>query len=366
MNRPRQRTLLALVGVALLGPWVAAVQTVSAAAPHPPVPTTSYIVQPEANQARATIKHGYFTLTLRPGQAQTVYLVVKNTGTHVLRLANYAADATQIAAGGIDFGARHTKSTAVGTWITVRPKNLVLAPGEARRVSATITMPKKARAGDYVGGVAVENKAVQQQGTGSHLLIDVHYRQGIAILDSVPGTRTAAARVLGVALHPEPTGSQAIVSVRNTGNVLFKGSGTVDLLGNKGAVQSLPFKIDTILPGAVARIPLNLPNVTLKQGTYGIRVRLSSAHRVSLALWRGNVGFMLPQHRKPVRPAPNVVLQPAQQAPGQQTHVGTQTAPVSRSQSIPVALLGGLAIVVLALGAGLGVVISRRPTHKHA
>src|SRR5258708_22825980 len=100
----------------------------------------------------------------------------------------------------------------------------------------------------------MEDKAVQGQGAGSHVLIDIHNRKVIAILDSVPGMRTTAAKVVGVALNPEPMGTQAIVSVRNTGNTLFKGKGTIALLGSKGAVQHYPFMIDTVLPNAVAKI----------------------------------------------------------------------------------------------------------------
>jgi hypothetical protein len=311
------------------------------------------------------IKHGYFTLTLKPGQAQTVRIVVKNTGKQVLQLSNYAADATQIAAGGIDFGTRHKQVKVVGTWITVQPKDLSLAPGEARRVSATITMPKNVRAGDYVGGVALENKTSQQQGAGSHLLIDVHYRKVLAILDSVPGVRTAAAQVAGVALNPEPKGSQAVISVRNTGNVLFKGKGMVELLGSKGAVQSLPFKIDTILPSAVAQIPLNLLNITLQKGTYGMRVHLNSVHNVSLALWQGKVGFMMPSKATPAAIPTNVVLQPAQQAAtatATAQHAPGAAAPAS--QSISPLIWGGGAVLLLILGVGLGVVVSRRSGKK--
>jgi hypothetical protein len=364
MFRPTQRALLGLMGVALLGQWVVAGQPVRAATAHPPVPTTSYIVQPDASQAAAMIKHGYFTLTLKPGQTQTVRIVVKNTGKQVLQLSNYAADATQIAAGGIDFGTRHKQLKVVGTWITVTPKDLSLAPGEARRVRATITMPKNVRAGDYVGGVALENKITQQQGAGSHLLIDVHYRKVIAILDSVQGIRTAAAKVAGVALYPEPKGSQAVVSVRNTGNILFKGKGTLELLGSKGAVQSLPFKIDTILPSAVAQIPLNLPNITLRRGTYGIRVYLNSVHNVSLAHWQGKVGFMLPVQATPTAVATNVVLQPAQQAA---TATAARRAPGAASpgsQPISPLVWGGGAVLLLIVGAGLGVVVSRRSGKK--
>lgn len=366
MDRPIQRALLGLAGAALLGHWAMTGQPVGAAG-RPPTQPTSYVVQAEANQPIAETRHGYFTLSLKAGQTKTVRIIIKNTGTRVLRISDYPADATQIAAGGIDFGTQHKQLTAVGTRITVRPKDLTLAPGEARRVSATITMPPGATPGDYVGGVAMENKAVQGQGAGSHVLIDVHYRQVIAIMDSVPGMRSTAAKIVGVALNPEPAGTQAVVSVRNTGNVLLKGNGAIALLGSKGAMQRYPFAVGTILPSAVAQIPLYLPNLLLRPGTYGMRVQLSSAHHLGLASWLGKVGFMLPTRLIPAAPIKNVLLQPAQGAPQQAGSQGSvQQAPATSSQTIPFVLFGAAAILVLMVGAGLGVVISRRPAPQHA
>ena len=351
MYRPLQRTLLVLAGVALLGQCVAACQAVGAAATTV-AQTTSYAVQAEANQPAAMIQHGYFTLGLQAGQTKTVRIIVKNTGKNVLRISDYPADAAQMAAGGIDFGTQYKPLTAMGTGITVTPRDLTLAPGQAKRVSATITMPANAGAGDYVGGVAMENKAVQGQGAGSHVLIDVHYRKVIAIMDSVPGVRWVSAKVVGVALTKQAKGTQAVVGVRNTGNILLKGKGTIELLGSKGAVQRFPFTIGTILPSAVAQIPIYLPNLTLQPGTYGMRVQLSSVHMVSLTSWQGKVGYMLPQPVKPAVAIKNVLLQPAQGA--------AQQAPAAASQTIPWILFGTVAILILALGAGLGVVVSRR------
>jgi hypothetical protein len=368
MYRPLQRTLLGLAGVALLGQWVAASQAVGAAATTV-TQTTSYVVQAEANQPAAMIQHGYFTLGLKAGQTKTVRIIVKNTGENLLRISDYPADAAQIAAGGIDFGTQYKQLTAMGTGITVTPRDLTLAPGQATRVSATITMPANAKAGDYVGGVAMENKAVEGQGAGSHVLIDVHYRKVIAIMDSVPGVRWASAKVVGVALTKQAKGTQAVVGVRNTGNILFKGKGTVALLGSKGAVESIPFTIDTILPSAVTRIPINLPNLTLQRGLYGMRVSLSSVHNVPIAAWHGNAGYMMPQKISPSKPAKNVALQPAQQAPRQQSNTGAQpakgtsTAGNSTQTVSPLVFAGGAALVLL-LGLGLGVFVSRRSTRK--
>jgi hypothetical protein len=369
MYRPVRRTLFGLASVALLAQWAMAAQPVRAAAGPVSGAMTAYVVQPEANQPQALIGHGYFTLTLKPGQSQTVRLAVKNTGKQVLYLSDYPADAAQMTAGGIDFSTRLQHLKAVGTWISVQPKSLTLAPGQARQVTATITMARNAHAGDYVGGVALENKTVQGQGAGSHLLIDVHYRQAIAILAAVPGVRTLAARVEGVTLKPEPKGSQAVVSVRNTGNILFKGKGTIELLGSKGAVESMPFTIDTILPPAVTQIPINLPNLTLQRGLYGMRVSLSSVRNVPIAAWHGNVGYMMPQKISPSKPAKNVVLQPAQQAPRQQSNTGAQpakgtSAAGNSTQTVSPLVLGGGAALVLLLGLGLGVFVSRRSARK--
>jgi hypothetical protein len=59
---------------------------------------------------------------------------------------------------------------------------------------------------------------------------------------------------------------------------------------------------------------------------------------------------------QPAQGAPNLVAAPAAVVP----------ATAANSQSIPVAVFGAAALLVLVLGAGLGVVISRRPTHQHA
>jgi hypothetical protein len=198
------------------------------------------------------------------------------------------------------------------------------------------------------------------------VLIDVHYRKVIAILDSVPGLRSATAKVVGVTLKPELKGTQAVVSVRNTGDILFKGKGTVALIGSKGTMQHYPFTIDTILPSAVAQIPIYLPNLILQPGTYGMHVQLLSLHNVSLTTWQNQVGFMLAQHVTPGAPIKPVLLQPAQAATAQAKSVLGAVSPATSSQSIPYVLLGALAILVLALGAGLGVVLSRRSTGQHA
>jgi hypothetical protein len=353
MSRLLPQTLLGLVGVALLGQ--VATSHVMGAASNPSADPTSYIVQPEADQPAAEIDHGYFSLVLKAGQSKTLRIVIKNTSKSVLRISNYPADATQIAAGGIDFGVQHKQFAAAGGWITVQPKDLTLAPGEARRITATITIPKSVKAGDFVGGVAMENKAVQGTGTGSHVLIDVHYRKVIAILDSVPGVRWAAANVAGVALNPAFRGAQAVVSVRNTGNTLLHGKGTVTIIGSKSAMQQFAFKIDTILPSQVAKIPLYLPNLTLQPGTYSVRVQLDSVRNVPLAIWRANVGFMRGQHSTPAAPIKPVLLQPAQGAPQQVDVQGTPGG-------LPLGVwVGGMLALVLVCGSG-GILLGRRST----
>ncbi len=47
----------------------------------------------------------------------------------------------------------NTEKTGLDTWITVSPQNITLAPGEARKVSYTITIPKDTEPGGYFAAI---------------------------------------------------------------------------------------------------------------------------------------------------------------------------------------------------------------------
>ena len=125
-------------------------------------PPQTYLVQPEADQPADLIGQGYFTLTEAPGQSPTVRVAVKNPGAAPLRLLTYPVDAYQLEDSGIDFTTRGRELRGVGAWLTVDPPELTIPPGETARITAAVQVPPTLAAGQYVGGIAIENAEVQR------------------------------------------------------------------------------------------------------------------------------------------------------------------------------------------------------------
>lgn len=316
-----------------------------ATAAQPPTPVTeTFTVQPEPGQPAEEIRLGYFNLALAPGEERTVRLRVTNTGAAAITLRNDPVEAVQIGDGGLDFTTLDKPVTGAGTWLNVQPERLTLEPGEAQTVTATVQVPAQLSPGDYVGGIAVQNERVQAGG-GGDVLIDVHYRRVIAVLVSVPGERTVTLEVGGVSLSPAADGSQAQVELRNTGNVLVRGKGTLELAGEGQSSDPLAFTFGTLLPDAQASVPVALPGVRLQPGDYQARVNVESEDGLLLASWEGSAPYRSAPQVEPTAPR-EVAINPSQPlAPTIQEEV----------QEVPVLvwLLAGLLLLIVGIAAGV-------------
>lgn len=315
----------------------------------------AFVVQPEADQPAAEIGRGYFALSQSGGTLRTVRALVKNIGDRPLRLRIYAVDGVQMAASGLAFSSRTTLPTGVGRWITVKPATLTLAPGEAERVRATVLAPQRIAPGDHVGGIAFEDLRVQSTGAGSHVLIDVHERRALAVVVRAPGAAaTAALQITGASLAAlQGTGSQVVVTVRNVGALLAHGAGTVEIAGGQATTGALPFTIGTLLPGGVAHVVVPLPRLALQSGGYTVRVRLNEASAAAAPAWQGSVTLAAPGAADAPASVPTLALKPL-----------TTLAPAA-SASSPT-LWAGLGLLLIVLGVGLGLLVSRAGGRRHA
>jgi len=329
--------LALLAGGALAGP-------ATAAAPPPVVSAPQFVVQPEADQTPTEIERGYFWLAPAAGQVRRLRLIVQNRGQGVLALRLYPVDGVQGAGGGVDYSTRRLALRGVGTWIRVTPATVRLAPGQAVRVSVRVALPRHVT-GERVGGVAIEDMRTQSQGRGSHLLIDVHYRQVVAIVVAAPGAGPPLAHIVAVALAARTPGALATLSVRNAGQVMVRGHGTITISSGRAGAGALPFTLDTILPGAVSHITVPLPAVHLQPGAYQVRVHVASQTGALLAEWRGSVTLPAPL-ASVTTPLQDIFLKPVQ-----------ALTPATHGSPL---LWAGLGLLVLALGAALGIGLGRQ------
>ena len=140
--------------------------------------------------------------------------------------------------------------------------------------------------------------------------------------------------------------------MRNAGNTLLRGKGSLEIIAGQASSGQLPFSFDTMLPSATCQIPIPMPNITLAPGSYTVHLLLNSPQLPRQIAWQGLATLQMPDASKAPHPAPRITLKGTQQ---------TQAA--GSSQGIPAgvwAIGGAFLALVLALGAALGVIISRR------
>jgi WxL interacting protein linking bacterial and host surfaces len=284
--------------------------TPRALADSPLSPTGTLSAGPEADQPADMIGKGYFQLTMAGGQQQSVRLMVTNTNTQPMTVRAYPVDGVPTAGGGVDFNTFEKPVVGAGTWVSVDSPTLELAPGETRRLTATVAVAPDATPGDHVAGIAVEDMRISQSGTGSPLVINVHYRRALAVVVTVPGERTAALEVDSVAFARDVRGVRAVVQVRNTGNILLKAKGTVEVSGDQAMGKAQAFSVETLIPSTGTGVLVPMPNVTLAPGTYNAHILVQAEDGRALADWQGRAGFMLPAVEPAAVPDGDVSLAP--------------------------------------------------------
>jgi hypothetical protein len=363
----RSKTSLLAACAALFISPLFLTDTVTHAAPKPAPIQASFVVQPEAGQPTALIGLGYFFLQSGPETNKTLSVVLKNTGKVPLTIRNYLVDGTQILAGGIGYSSAGTKLTGVGGWISMNPTSELLVPGQTGRVVATIHTPMSLAPGEYVGGLAFEDTSAKIVKPSGQFVISLHYREVIPIVVSAPGKQIYGAKVGGVMLTAAGKGSQAGVTIRNTGNVRWRGQGTLQVGGKHSKATSFPFMVGTILPGASASINISMANVQVQPGSYALSVQLQPGEKSPLISWKGLVALTLPQ--KPVgvgvpTPRPVVALQPAVAAARAVAQAAANTTAPTAQGISPIIFGGGALLLIVVVG--LAVLVGRRSAAKPA
>src|SRR5207245_4589025 len=97
-------------------------------------------------------KLGYFVYSLPPGSVQQGGVIISNSGTAAGSVKLFAADATTGRTTGTVY-LTDRKAQRVGAWITLSTTTLTLKPGQHQTVHFTVRVPANAGPGQWVGGI---------------------------------------------------------------------------------------------------------------------------------------------------------------------------------------------------------------------
>lgn len=218
-----------------------------------------------------------FSYDVEPGAVISDTMIVVNTGTEPLPLAVYAADAFTAPSGEIDVLVDGTPSEGAGTWVTVPPEALQLAPGESADVAFTISVPADARPGDHAAGIVT---SLTSTDAASSLSVD--RRLGTRINLRVAGDLVPAAAVTDVTATYAPSWNpfdSGLLTLRytldNTGNTRLTGSETVTTAGLAGLLSSTtpPTQMTEVIPGSVIEVTRDLPVFSLGWVSGALEIR---------------------------------------------------------------------------------------------
>jgi hypothetical protein len=229
----------------------------------------------------APTQSGYFTLSLTPGSSISEPLRVSNSGAQTAQLDLAPVDATTGQNGGVAFSADNSKPILDGSWIQLNTTSLSLPPGTQKTITFTVTVPRGARPGVHLAGIAVyapdqtTEQTVQTQGaSGAGAALFVQSRRVVAVQVTLPGPHQPRLVVNGITTQGRPNGLNAILSITNAGYGLTHGTGHLSVTGPLSLSRDL--SLDTFVPNTSINYPVLLA-AQVPSGTYHFVLTLAYA-----------------------------------------------------------------------------------------
>lgn len=136
----------------------------------------------------------WFIYELEPGDSLHDEVVVVNNTLEPKTIEIYPADQTPSAGGGIALKQKVEPMTEVGSWIIVETKQVDLDPGEFAVIPFSVQLPQDITAGDYVGGIVIQEVKPPELTGG----IALSTRMAVRMYVTVPGDIHEAITFLGI------------------------------------------------------------------------------------------------------------------------------------------------------------------------
>jgi hypothetical protein len=239
----------------------------------------NFTLQPATVDPANPLSMAYFILAGKPGAVLQEGVVVKNVGTATGTISLYAVDAGTGQNSGIIYLPQNAPRTNVGAWIHLSATQVTLAAGQSEVVAFRVVIPGKARAGQHVGGIVAEDVEQDATTTNSRLQITVHSRRVIAVEVNLPGPQVEQLSATSIQVAGSANYEILKVGLSNTGTMLLKANGTLQVVDSKGQVlQNLAMSVDSLLPETAIVYPLYVQKKALGVGKYQGKLLLKYGH----------------------------------------------------------------------------------------
>lgn len=277
--RARATRVAALAALAIAGS-LAAAQPAAARAPV-------FALQPVTSGP-------YYVFHAKPGQTISGRVRVVNTGSAAGSARVYAVDATTGATSGASYLTDSARRTDVGGWTHLSVGRVRLRPRQSKIVSFTVHVPRGVRAGDHLGGI-VADPGVQQgravRRNRSSFRVNVRTLTVIAIEAQLPGKRVSQLALQGVTAGGLRGYQQLFIGMRNGGNVMYKGRGSIVVSNMDGRrLKSSKFMLDTFVPQTQISFPVLIKGKALPAGEYRATVTVHYPHKTATGTFTFKIG----------------------------------------------------------------------------
>ena len=251
----------------LLAALVVAAVAIPAATAAPQI--GGFGVRPAHFDPKVPATRAYFIHSVKPGGKFQDQIAVTSSDRQPLELYVYPVDGLTGETSGAVYGNRGGRVTETGRWLTPKVTHLTVPPRKTVLVPFTVAVPRGARPGDHLAGIAFQRAdAGKSKGTFSVTQV---LRAVVGVLIRVPGKAAFQPHLssLGLKSVAGTNVASVLVGLGDAGRKLGKTKLTVALKGPDGYAKTVGRRLDTILPGDHIRYPLVWPD-TLAPGTYSV------------------------------------------------------------------------------------------------
>jgi hypothetical protein len=224
-------------------------------------------VRPAHFDAAHPTSRAYFTRAVAPGGSFSDAVIVSNTSSTPLSVYVYPVDGLTGATSGAVYANRQDGRRKAAKWLRMTTTQVTVPAHRQLSVAFAVHVPRSAKAGDNLAGIAVENARPIRSG-GKFSVTEV-MRAVVGVLVTVPGAAKPVLQLDTLALQPLPGTPLAsvVVTLADTGRKLCKPTLSISLDG-----RTVQRQLDTILPGDRIAFPFPWPQ-RLGAGTHNATAR---------------------------------------------------------------------------------------------